>query len=81
MVLNEIYERSLEGKITKKDAALLLKANPFELFDTADAIRKELVGDDVSYVVNRNLNFTDKCTGTCRFCAFRNSYRLPAHDR
>ena len=72
MVLNDIYERSLEGKITKKDAAGLLKANPFELFETADAVRKELVGDDVSYIVNRNINFTDKCTGTCRFCAFRN---------
>ncbi|HEY3421999.1 MAG TPA: 5-amino-6-(D-ribitylamino)uracil--L-tyrosine 4-hydroxyphenyl transferase CofH, partial [Methanocellaceae archaeon] len=73
MVLNDIYERSLEGKITKKDAAGLLKANPFELFDTADAVRKELVGDDVSFIVNRNINFTDKCTGTCRFCAFRNN--------
>ena len=28
MVLNDVYERSLEGKITKKDAAGLLKANP-----------------------------------------------------
>ena len=82
MVLNAIYERSLEGKITKKDAALLLKAKPFELFDTADAIRKELVGDDVSYIVNRNLNFTDQCTGTCLFCAFRNSigFRLTTDE-
>lgn len=81
-MLNDIYERSLEGKITKKDAMGLLKENPFQLFDTADALRKELVGDDVSYVVNRNLNFTDQCTGTCRFCAFRNSigYRLTTEE-
>ncbi len=81
-MLNDIYERSLEGKITKKDAVRLLKENPFQLFDTADAVRKELVGDDVTYIVNRNLNFTDLCTGTCRFCAFRNSigYRLTTEE-
>ncbi|HTX44507.1 MAG TPA: 5-amino-6-(D-ribitylamino)uracil--L-tyrosine 4-hydroxyphenyl transferase CofH [Methanocella sp.] len=73
IVFKEIYRRSLDGKITKKDAAELLMKNPFELFETADAVRRELVGDTVSYVVNRNINFTDKCIGTCRFCAFRNS--------
>jgi FO synthase subunit 2 len=77
-VLKDIYERSLEGKITKSDALGLLKEDPFELFQTADAVRKALVGDTVSYVVNRNINFTDRCIGTCRFCAFRNKegYRL-----
>jgi FO synthase subunit 2 len=73
IVFKEIYKRSLDGKITKKDATGLLMKNPFELFETADAVREELVGDTVSYVVNRNINFTDKCIGTCRFCAFRNS--------
>ncbi len=73
IVLKDMYERSLAGEITKKDARGLLKANPFELFDTADALRKEIVGDVATYVVNRNINFTDQCTGTCRFCSFRNS--------
>jgi FO synthase subunit 2 len=73
IVLKDVYEKSLAGEITKKDAAALLKASPFELFETADALRKEIVGDTVTYVVNRNLNFTDECTGTCRFCSFRNS--------
>jgi len=79
-VFDDIYERSLGGKITKKDAMALLKADPFELFQTADAVRRELVGDTVSYVVNRNMNFTHICIGTCRFCAFRNreNYRLTA---
>lgn len=72
IVFKEMYKRSLDGKITKKDAMGLLMKNPFELFETADAVREELVGDTVSYVVNRNINFTDKCIGTCRFCAFRN---------
>jgi FO synthase subunit 2 len=78
IVFDDIYERSLGGKITKKDAMSLLKADPFELFQTANAVRRELVGDTVSFVVNRNMNFTDICIGTCRFCAFRNreNYRL-----
>jgi 5-amino-6-(D-ribitylamino)uracil---L-tyrosine 4-hydroxyphenyl transferase len=71
IVFKEIRERSLEGKITKTDAMALLKKDPFELFQTADAVRRELVGDTVSYVVNRNINFTDECMGTCRFCAFK----------
>lgn len=71
-MFKDIYKRSLDGKITKRDALGLLKKNPFELFETADAVRKELVGDTVSYVVNRNMNFTDICIGTCKFCAFRN---------
>ncbi len=73
IVFKDVYERSLAGKITKKDAMALLKEDPFELFQTADAVRKELVGDTVSYVINRNMNFTDICIGTCAFCAFRNS--------
>lgn len=36
----------------------------------ADALRRERVGDDVTYVVNRNLNFTNVCYTGCRFCAF-----------
>jgi FO synthase subunit 2 len=82
IVFKETYKRSLDGKITKKDAAELLMKDPFELFETADAVREELVGDTVSYVVNRNINFTDKCIGTCRFCAFRNNtgFRLSTDE-
>ncbi|MBD8506272.1 bifunctional FO biosynthesis protein CofGH [Hoyosella sp. G463] len=36
----------------------------------ADAIRRDTVGDDVTYVVNRNINFTNICYTGCRFCAF-----------
>lgn len=36
----------------------------------ADALRKQVVGDDVTYVVNRNINFTNVCYVGCRFCAF-----------
>jgi FO synthase len=36
----------------------------------ADGLRAEAVGDDVTYVINRNLNFTNVCYVGCRFCAF-----------
>lgn len=36
----------------------------------ADDLRREAVGDTVTYVVNRNLNFTNVCYTGCRFCAF-----------
>ena len=36
----------------------------------ADDVRRDTVGDDVTYVVNRNINFTNICYVGCRFCAF-----------
>ncbi|MBI4496107.1 MAG: 5-amino-6-(D-ribitylamino)uracil--L-tyrosine 4-hydroxyphenyl transferase CofH, partial [Deltaproteobacteria bacterium] len=42
-----------------------------DLSPAADSLRRELVGDVVTYVVNRNINFTNICTGACGFCAFR----------
>ncbi len=43
----------------------------------ADGLRSELVGDDVSFVVNRNINFTNVCTVGCAFCGFGQSRRSP----
>lgn len=36
----------------------------------ADDLRKDAVGEDVTYIVNRNINFTNICYTGCRFCAF-----------
>src|SRR5699024_4333227 len=36
----------------------------------ADEVRQDVTGDDVTYVVNRNINFTNVCYVGCRFCAF-----------
>ncbi|SNR83021.1 bifunctional FO biosynthesis protein CofGH [Blastococcus mobilis] len=36
----------------------------------ADSVRRDVNGDDVTYVVNRNINFTNVCYTGCRFCAF-----------
>ncbi|NJP34992.1 bifunctional FO biosynthesis protein CofGH [Micromonospora thermarum] len=56
------------------DAALALFAadGPAldELCRTADDVRRDTVGDDVTYVVNRNINFSNVCYVGCRFCAF-----------
>lgn len=52
------------------DAHVLYK-NPAFLFSLADQLRKKAVGETVTYVINRNINFTNRCIGTCRFCAFR----------
>ena len=53
-------------------AALLLRQEPSEpLRLMADARRQQLVGETVTYVVNRNLNFTNHCLQHCSFCAFR----------
>jgi 7,8-didemethyl-8-hydroxy-5-deazariboflavin synthase CofH subunit len=40
------------------------------LLTAADALRRELVGNLVTYVVNRNINFTNVCFVGCKFCAF-----------
>jgi len=50
----------------------LLAQGPSEaLRQQADRLRQTLVGETVTYVVNRNLNFTNHCLQHCSFCAFR----------
>jgi len=36
----------------------------------ADGLRSEIIGDEVTYVANRNINYTNVCTFKCKFCAF-----------
>ena len=48
--------------------------------EAADALRRERNGDTVSYVVNRNINYTNVCYFKCRFCAFSKG-RLSANLR
>lgn len=44
---------------------------PLRLFRLSNALREKSCGDVVSFVVNRNINFTNICIGTCRFCSFK----------
>lgn len=71
-ILDEAEGRIEAGSCTIDDAETLYNAPAF-LFALADRLRKKAVGDTVSYVINRNINFTNRCIGTCRFCAFRKS--------
>ena len=45
------------------------------MVSAADTLRREQAGDVVTYVVNRNVNFTNACTKACRFCAFSRGHR------
>ncbi|WP_280525035.1 bifunctional FO biosynthesis protein CofGH [Streptomyces inhibens] len=60
-------------KLTDAEALSLLHADGAAL-DTlckiADDLRRDTVGDDVTYIVTRNINFTNVCYTGCRFCAF-----------
>jgi len=65
------------GERLSLDDALALHRHPelLELADLADSARRRAVpGDAVTYVVGRNVNYTNVCWVRCRFCAF---YRLP----
>jgi 5-amino-6-(D-ribitylamino)uracil---L-tyrosine 4-hydroxyphenyl transferase len=71
--MENIYERSLAGEITKEDALMLVDSNPFQLFDIVDKLREKIVGDNVTFVVNRNIDITDHCMINCAFCSFKNN--------
>ncbi len=72
-MLESIYQSSLDGNITREDALKLVDSNHFQLFETADKLRKEIVGDTVTFVCNRNIDITDRCMIKCGFCSFRDS--------
>lgn len=78
----DLIERAYQGKSTKEDALQLLEIPPLELFRFADELRDLAVGDIVTYVVNRNINFASRCVGTCGFCAFKdkNGYVLSLEE-
>ncbi len=61
------------GGLTDEQALLLITADGpalDALCRVADGLRRDTVGDTVTYVVNRNINFTNVCYTGCRFCAF-----------
>jgi FO synthase len=67
-------DRAQAGEeLDEGEIALLFTARGAEterLFAVADELRKLTVGDDVTYVVNRNINYTNMCYFRCGFCAF-----------
>ena len=72
-------DRALGGKdITVDEAVALFDSTGLEmnlLVTVADELRRRSVGDTVTYVVNRNINFTNVCIKQCGFCAFSRDFR------
>ncbi|HEX2740745.1 MAG TPA: 7,8-didemethyl-8-hydroxy-5-deazariboflavin synthase CofG, partial [Rubrobacter sp.] len=62
-----------ERDLDEAEISILFTARGTELAElcrVADEIRREVNGDEVTYVVNRNINYTNQCYFRCRFCAF-----------
>jgi 7,8-didemethyl-8-hydroxy-5-deazariboflavin synthase CofH subunit len=85
-----ILDRALAGvDINVDEATRLFDADGSELLAltaAADYLRVKTVGDTVTYVVNRNINFTNVCVKACGFCAFsrghlaEEGYFLPTEE-
>ena len=77
--VRRVLELSLEGRdLTVDDAVVLCGARGpslHALAAVADSVRRAQVGDQATYVVNRNVNFTNVCVKACRFCAFSRTRR------
>jgi FO synthase subunit 2 len=76
ITVDSILESALTDKdITPDDAVFLLKQTTPEAVTqiqiTADQLRQKQAGNTVTYVINRNINFTNICEQHCSFCAFR----------
>jgi FO synthase subunit 2 len=74
-----ILGRALDGaEVTVAEAETLARVTGRDLQAltlTADELRRRHAGDTVSYVVNRNINFTNVCIKHCGFCAFSRDHR------
>ena len=88
--VSTILHHALDGEeISWSEGLRLCEANGLDLQAVclvADEMRRRQVGDVVTYVVNRNINFTNVCIKHCTFCAFSREYReeqgyfLPAEE-
>jgi FO synthase len=74
--------RGVDGQLLDADelTALFAETRPAaiaELREAADALRAELTGETVTFVVNRNVNISNVCTVGCAFCGFGQGRRSP----
>ncbi len=78
-LIADILDRALsEKEITVDEATRLFSARELDfhlLTMVADELRRRRVGNIVTYVVNRNINFTNVCIKQCGFCAFSRDFR------
>ena len=72
--VSDALEKALAGRdLGMEEGLILAKAEGDDLLAlvrVADEIRRRVVGDRITYVVNRNLNFTNVCIVGCAFCGF-----------
>jgi 7,8-didemethyl-8-hydroxy-5-deazariboflavin synthase CofH subunit len=71
--LDEVLESQDGGALSSQQRHLLANAEGDDLLGllvAADTLRRDLVGNLITYVVNRNINFTNICFVGCKFCAF-----------
>jgi FO synthase subunit 2 len=72
-------DRAINGKdVSAREAVELFNSNGIEMnliVLVADELRRQTVGDIVTYVINRNINFSNVCIKRCGFCAFSRDYR------
>jgi FO synthase len=72
--LGPVTDRARRGeRLDEAEIVTLLSARGDDverLCAVADAVRREACGDTVTYVVNRNINYTNLCSYKCQFCAF-----------
>jgi 7,8-didemethyl-8-hydroxy-5-deazariboflavin synthase CofH subunit len=77
--LRRALRDALEGGMLGEAAALrIAESRGFEVgvvAEAADELRRRQCGDVVTYVVNRNVNFTNVCIKHCTFCAFSREFR------
>ena len=78
-IVASALNRALSDRdISLEQAVELLDSTGLEMNMTvlvADELRRRTVGDNVTYVINRNVNFTNVCIKRCGFCAFSRDYR------
>jgi 5-amino-6-(D-ribitylamino)uracil---L-tyrosine 4-hydroxyphenyl transferase len=78
-IISDSLDLALNGKeISTQRGVELFEAKGLEMrmvLTVADELRKRAVGKGVSYVVNRNINFTNVCIKRCGFCAFSRDFR------
>lgn len=71
-------QRALEGeRLTLEDGVALKNAPLARLGEVADEVRSKRAGDTVTFIKDRNVNYTNVCDTYCSFCAF---YRKPGHE-
>ena len=78
LIANTLERALSEKEISAEEAARLFYAKGIDFHligNVADELRKRRVGDKVTYVINRNINFTNVCIKQCGFCAFSRDFR------